>query len=160
MKLLFLNSLKGLKKKKIQMLGIILLVMLSTGIYVAMSSGLDRLEEKYYSYLEEQNVEYLSVDTIIDYEKDVTKEDMDYIMDNYFTNLTEEENSIINSYRYILDFDEETRSSLIENPFNNPAFQYMLANVFQKYEADIYIKKLAQEQNILFFHSRTFFLQG
>ena len=140
MKLLFLNSLKGLKKKKIQMLGIILLVMLSTGIYVAMSSALDRMEEKYYSYLEEQNVEYLSVDTIIDYEKDITKEDMDYIMNNYFTNLTEEENNIINSYRYILDFDDEIRAELIDNPFNNPAFQYMLANIFQKYEADIYIK--------------------
>lgn len=140
MKLLFLNSLKGLKKKKIQMLGITLLVMLSTGIYVAMSSALDRMEDRYYNYLEEQNVEYLSVDTIIDYEKDITKEDMDYLMNNYFINLTEEENEIINNYMYILDFDSEIRAEIIENPFSNPAFSYMLDSIFQKYEADIYIK--------------------
>lgn len=140
MKLLFLNSLKGLKKKKIQMLGIILLVMLSTGIYVAMSSALDRMEDRYYNYLEEQNVEYLSVDTIIDYEKDITKEDMDYLMNNYFTNLTEEENNIIRNYMYILDFDSEIRAEMTENPFNNPAFSYMVDSIFQKYEADIYIK--------------------
>ena len=54
MKLLFLNSLKGLKHKKVQMLGIILLVMLSTGIYTAMTSSLDRMEEEYYQYLEKQ----------------------------------------------------------------------------------------------------------
>lgn len=140
MKLLFLNSLKGLKKKKIQMLGITLLVMLSTGIYVAMSSALDRMEDRYYNYLEEQNVEYLSVDTIIDYEKDITKEDMDYLMNNYFTNLTEEENNIIRNYMYILDFDSEIRAEMTENPFNNPAFSYMVDSIFQKYEADIYIK--------------------
>lgn len=140
MKLLFLNSLKGLKKKKIQMLGITLLVMLSTGIYVAMSSALDRMEDRYYNYLEEQNVEYLSVDTIIDYEKDITKEDMDYLMNNYFTNLTEEENNIIRNYMYILDFDSEIRAEMNENPFNNPAFSYMVDSIFQKYEADIYIK--------------------
>ena len=45
MGLLFLNSLKGLKKKKIQMLGIILMVMLSTGIYVTMNTALDRMED-------------------------------------------------------------------------------------------------------------------
>lgn len=140
MKLLFLNSLKGLKKKKIQMLGITLLVMLSTGIYVAMSSALDRMEDRYYNYLEEQNVEYLSVDTIIDYEKDITKEDMDYLMNNYFTNLIEEENNIIRNYMYILDFDSEIRAEMNENPFNNPAFSYMVDSIFQKYEADIYIK--------------------
>ena len=43
MNLLFLNALKGLKRKKVQMLGIVLMITLSTGIYVAMNSALDRL---------------------------------------------------------------------------------------------------------------------
>ena len=47
MKLLFLNALKGLKKKKVQMLGIIFMVMLSTAVYTGMNSAIDRLEDRY-----------------------------------------------------------------------------------------------------------------
>ena len=65
MKLLFINALKGLRKKKIQMLGIVLMVLLSTGIYVTMNTAIDRLEDCYYDYLEEQNVENLAFDVII-----------------------------------------------------------------------------------------------
>lgn len=139
MKLLFLNSLKGLKRKKIQMLGIILMVMLSTGIYVAMTSALDRMEEDYYNYLEEQNVEYLSVDTIIDYKKDITKEDMDYLLSHEFSNLTEEENSIIQAYICAANI-ESCAICYNEDPFSNIAFSYQIDSIFQKYEADLYIK--------------------
>ena len=57
MRLLFINALKGLKKKKIQMFGIVMMVMLSTAVYVGMNSAIDRLEKRYYNYLDEQNVE-------------------------------------------------------------------------------------------------------
>ena len=43
MKLLLLNALKGLKKKKVQMFGIIFMVMLSTAVYTGMNSAIDRL---------------------------------------------------------------------------------------------------------------------
>lgn len=134
MKLLFINSLKGLKKKKIQMLGIILLVMLSTGIYVAMQSALDRMENKYYDYLEEQHVEHISVDYRIDYAKKVSKEEMNYLLNNELSNLTEEEQQIIDIYGLYLD------KKLDFNPFDNVGFNYMLDNIFVKYKADIYIK--------------------
>ena len=136
MRLLFLNSLKGLKKKKIQMLGIALLVMLSTGIYVSMSSALDRMETKYYSYLEEQHVEHISVDYYIDYSKEVTFDDLNYLLNNELSNLTEEEQSIIDTYSAYLN-------PLVDigiNPFDNPAFSYMIDNIFMKYGADLYIK--------------------
>lgn len=139
MKLLFLNSLKGLRRKKIQMFGIILMVTLSTGIYVAMNSALDRMEEDYYNYLEDQNVEYLSVDTIIDYKKDITKENMDYLLNHELSNLTEEENSIIQSYICAANI-ESCAICYAEDPFSNPAFSYSVDKIFQKYEADLYIK--------------------
>ena len=71
MGLLFRNALKGLKKKKVQMLGIILMVFLSTAIYTSMNSALDRLENRYYSYLDEQNVEDFSFVPVVDYTKDI-----------------------------------------------------------------------------------------
>ena len=146
MKLLFLNSLKGLKKKKIQMLGITLLVMLSTGIYVAMCSSLDRMEDKYYSYLEEQKVEHISVDYYIDYSKEVTLDDLNYLLENNFQNISEEERYVLENYKYYLN----PLIELLENPFNNPAYNYILDNIFTKYDADKYIKnkKLDELANI------------
>lgn len=139
MKLLFLNSLKGLKKKKIQMLGIALLVMLSTGIYVAMQSALDRMEDRYYSYLEEQHVEHISVEYNIDYQNDITSNDMDYLLNHQFSNLTEEERTQINMYMCAANIYSCT-IDYVGNPFDNPSFTYIVDNIFQKYEADIYIK--------------------
>ncbi len=146
MKLLFLNSLKGLKNKKIQMLGITLLVMLSTGIYVAMCSSLDRMEEKYYSYLEEQKVEHISVDYYIDYSKEVTLDDLNYLLENNFQNISEEERYVLENYKYYLNPLVE----LLENPFDNPSYNYILDNIFTKYDADKYIKnkKLDELANI------------
>ena len=103
MNLLFINSLKGLKKKKIQMLGIVLLVMLSTAIYTAMSSALDRMEDKYYDYLENQHVEHLSIDYNINYEKDITFEELENFRSNELANLTEEEEQVISTYSLYLN---------------------------------------------------------
>ena len=77
MNLLFINALKGLRKKKVQMIGIILCIMLATGIFTAMSMGLDRIEGRYYSYLRQQNVEDFAFIPKIDYSKDYTVEEKD-----------------------------------------------------------------------------------
>lgn len=131
MKLLFLNSLKGLKKKKIQMIGIVLLVMLSTGIYVAMQSSLDRMEEKYYSYLEEQHVEHLTIDYNIDYKTDLTLTDLNYIKEHFLTNLNKDEKEIIAAYESYL------KGKI--NPFDNISFEYVLSSVISKNGAREYI---------------------
>ncbi|HPF83569.1 MAG TPA: ABC transporter permease, partial [Bacilli bacterium] len=135
MRLLFLNSLKSLKKKKIQMLGIILLVMLSTGIYVAISSALDRMEDKYYDYLETQRVEHISVDYNIDYKEEVTKEDLNYLKEHELSNLNDEEKTVIDRYSYYLDHKDT------DDLFTNLSYPYILGNVFVKHQANEYIEK-------------------
>lgn len=129
MKLLLLNAIKGLRKKKIQMFGIVFMVMLSMAVYVGMNTAIDRLETRYYSYLEEQNVEDLSVGVMIDYTKGVSITDLDYLIENHFQNATEEEKLFLNSYRdYLLNgiYDVKT--------------VYTAQSLFEKYDADIYLK--------------------
>lgn len=129
MKLLFINALKGLKKKKIQMFGIIAMVMLSTAVYVGMNSAIDRLEDKYYSYLEEQNVEDFSFGVNIDYTKDVTKEDIDYLLENKLQNITDEEKMIMASYKQFLD-----------HPTYDLQMIYSVKNILDKYDATSYLE--------------------
>ena len=82
MGLLFLNALKGLKKKKVQMVGIIFCILLATGIYTAMSSALDRMEDRYHNYLREQNVEDFAFTPKIDYAKDYTVSEIEELKKN------------------------------------------------------------------------------
>ena len=98
MKLLFLNALKGLKKKKVQMFGIIFMVMLSTAVYTGMNSAIDRLEDKYYSYLDEQNVEDISIGVNVDLMNDISVSDVDQLLNNELKFITNEEKIIINSF--------------------------------------------------------------
>ncbi|MFV0249625.1 MAG: FtsX-like permease family protein [Bacilli bacterium] len=128
MYLLFINALKGLKKKKVQMLGIIFLVFLSTAIYTAMNSSIDRLEDRYYAYLEEQNVEDISFGVTINFLEDITKEDLTYIKNSY--ELTEEETQVLNSYETILTEKGEINTNL----------NVELTAIFKKYDIDNYIK--------------------
>jgi len=128
MRLLFINALKGLKKKKIQMFGIVVMVMLSTAVYVGMNSAIDRLENKYYDYLEEQNVENFSFAVNIDYKKDISTADLDYFMQHQFKNITSDEKALINAYRVYL-----------KNPVANLKMETLVQMLFQKYEADLYI---------------------
>lgn len=127
--LLFLNALKGLKKKKIQMLGIILMVMLSTAIYTSMNVALDRLEDRYYNYLDEQKVEHISFDVKVDYNKDIKLEDIEYLKETTLKNITNEEVSLLNSY--------------IES-INNNEFSIDLTtkieSLFKNYKANEYIE--------------------
>lgn len=131
MGLLFLNALKGLRKKKIQMFGIIVMVMLSTAVYVGMNSAIDRLENKYYEYLEEQNVEDISVYVNIDYTKDVTVDMLDKLLENELSSATTEEKVTLGAYRdYLLD----------ENREYDLAISYTVKNIFEAYGANYTIQ--------------------
>lgn len=129
MGLLFRNALKGLKRKKMQMFGIIMMITLSTGIYVAMNTALDRLEEKYYTYLDNQNVENYSIDVIVDYEN-ISLEDINYIKENYFQNASEEEKNLLTYYQHT----KQKTSDLVQQ------IQYLM----MKYKANVYL-----ESNVL-----------
>ena len=113
MRLLFLNALKGLRKKKIQMFGIIFMVMLSTAVYVGMNSAIDRLENKYYGYLDEQNVEDISISVVIDYTKDITVDMLDNLRQNELSSVTLEESATLDLYRnYLLTENREYNLAL------------------------------------------------
>ncbi len=118
MGLLFLNAFKGLKKKKVQIIGIIFLILLSTGIYTSMNSALDRLEDKYYSYIEEQNVEDFSFVPVIDYSKDITSNHIKTLLEK----ATTEEKQILNSYNVCT-----AKKSC------NEAIYYQLSQLLNKY---------------------------
>lgn len=132
MGLLFRNALKGLKRKKIQMFGIILLITLSTGIYVAMNTALDRLENKYYSYLDEQNVENISGTVLVDYNKDVTLDDLEYLEEHELSELSEEERDLFDLYKMNIEQENE---EIDVNLLTNIEF------LFNKYEANAYLER-------------------
>lgn len=133
MRLLFLNAIKGLKKKKIQMFGIIFMVMLSTAVYTGMNSAIDRLENRYYSYLDEQNVEDLSIGVNVDLMYDITSEDLDNILNTSLKNATEQEKLIIEKYREFL-----------KNPNFDVNMIYTVKAILDKYDAlsSIEMKKI------------------
>ncbi len=134
MRLLFLNALKGLKRKKVQMLCIIFMVMLSTGIYAAMSMALDCMEDSYYNYLENQNVEYLSVDVNINYSKDISQGQINKLLEK---NLTAEERNIILIYQNALKMNLASQN----NPLNISSFILQVESIFTKYDILLDIKK-------------------
>ena len=97
--MLFLNSLKGLKFKKIQMVAIILLIMLSTGIYTGLNMAIDRIETRYDKYLENQNVEDFTYDVKIDYSKDYSKEDVDNLLNGKLKDIPIEQKQVMYAYK-------------------------------------------------------------
>lgn len=132
MRLLLLNSLKGLKKKKIQMLGIIVMVMLSTAIYTTMNSAIDRIEDRYYHYLEENQVEHVSLEPKIDYQIDMTSETFARIRSDKLQDVTAEESQLLDLYALCL----EEQTSLCTNQV------YLgVEQVFRKYDAHIDMSK-------------------
>ena len=98
MDMLLLNAFKGLKKKKLQMISIIIMVMLSTGIFTMMNSSLDRLEDRYYHYLETQQVEDFSFQPVIDYENDISIEQLNDLRQTKLNHLTDTEKKVIDTY--------------------------------------------------------------
>lgn len=124
MRLLFLNALKGLKKKKIQMFGIIFMVLLSTAVYTGMNSAIDRLENRYYTYLDEQNVEDISIGVDLDLMHDITSLDLDNMLSTSLKDITPEERYVIENYREFL-----------KNPTFDVNMIYTVKAIFNKYDA-------------------------
>ncbi len=105
--LLFLNSLKGLKAKKVQMIGLVCLIIASTGIYTAMGSAMDRLDSMADEYMEEQNVEHMTV--ILNETKILTRENIaDMFNDKLSAWKDIELEPIEISDEELASFDEET----------------------------------------------------
>lgn len=107
MKLLFVNALKGLRKKKVQMIGIVIMVMLSTGIYTTMNMALDRLDNRYHTYLKEQNVEDFSFVPVIDYRKDYTAEEVEQLKTKELSSISEQEMQLVTLYQMCLTMPEQ-----------------------------------------------------
>lgn len=124
MRLLLLNAFKGLKHKKIQMFGIIFLVLLSTAIYTGMNSAIDRLEDKYYSYQDEQNVEHITVSVNIDLQKGLTEEDVDNILNTSMKDASDEDKMFMLQYKEYL-----------KNPIFDVNMIYGAQTIFNKYNA-------------------------
>lgn len=158
MNLLFLNALKGLKKKKIQMLGITFMIILSTGIYTAMNTALDRLEYRYYDYLEEQNVEHVSFTPVIDYTKDVSLEELNMWKNNQLKNVTTEEKNVLKNYELCLKENncEMKDTVLISELFSKYEIEFEIASrkldtITEKYDFiyQLETSKTTKQNNIL-----------
>ena len=80
MRLLFLNAFKGLKRKAIQMIGLIFLIMTSTGIFTMMNSSQDRMEAMSTTYLENQQVEHAAL--VLNNRELLTREDYDILFED------------------------------------------------------------------------------
>ena len=113
MGLLFLNALKGLRKKKVQMIGIVFCIILATGIYTAMSSALDRMEDRYHNYLKEQNVEDFAFIPKIDYSKDYTKEEIENLKQNELKDIPADQMDIVNKYQMTIGMTDFPNSDML-----------------------------------------------
>lgn len=123
--LLLRNSFKGLKKKKIQMLGIITMVFLSTAIYTTMNSAIDRIEDRYYNYLEENKVEYVSLDVALDLKNGFTIDQVNELRKTSLKKVTKEESKLLDLYTYCLSGQENLCTEQV---------YYGLNSIFKKYE--------------------------
>lgn len=147
MNLLVINALKGLRKKKVQMIGIILCIMLATGIYTAMSMALDRIEDRYYSYLREQNVEDFAFIPKIDYSKDYTVEEIENLKQNELKNIPKEQMDIVNQYQMTIGMESFPNSETLyqyvdyifnSNFANDKKLKEKLTPVQEKYDFSYY----------------------
>lgn len=118
MGMLFLNSLKGLRFKKIQMAAIVLLIMLSTGIYTGLNMSLDRMESRYNKYLEEQNVEDFAYDVKIDYAKDYSKEDIDNLLKDKLKDIPKEQKEVMYVYKNSLGNEDKFSKEQLDKIYN------------------------------------------
>ncbi|MDD3392878.1 MAG: ABC transporter permease [Bacilli bacterium] len=132
MKLLFINALKGIRKKKVQMIAIITLVLLSSAIYTSMNTSIDRLENEYYDYLIEQNVEEFSFTPVIDYSTDITGSEVDELLETVFVNASESEKEVVEMYRDCLTGQCELND-------NVSLFYNKIETIFKKYQADLIV---------------------
>ncbi|MDD3304252.1 MAG: ABC transporter permease [Clostridia bacterium] len=143
MGLLFLNAFKGLKFKKVQMIGIIFCIILSTSIYTAMNTALDRMEDRYHNYLKEQNVEDFSFIPKIDYAKDYTKEEIEELKKNELKDIPAQQMNLVNQYQMTIGIENipniDNLYKAIEYIFNNNGandkkLEGKMAETKQKYD--------------------------
>lgn len=161
MGLLFLNALKGLKKKKVQMIGIIICIILATGIYTAMSSALDKMEDRYHNYLVEQNVEDFAFIPKIDYSKDYTKEEVEELKNNELKDIPNSQMDIVNRYQMTIGIKNFPNSDMLyqyidyifnSNGANNKKLEEKISPALEKYDFSYYteISKVASEDKKLY----------
>ncbi|MDD2625467.1 MAG: ABC transporter permease [Bacilli bacterium] len=138
MRLLFINSFSSIRKKKLQIIGIILLVFLSTSIYTMMNMAVDRMEGAYTNYINEQNVEDLSLTIDIDYRNSYTYSDVLNIKGNIETD--DNEQYIINLYLMCLasrnctdDFLKQVDRVFEKYDLNKSKKQEVLEDIARKY---------------------------
>ncbi len=157
MRMLFINSFSSLKKKKLQLLGIILLVFLSTSIYTMMSLAVDRIEGAHDKYLISQNVEDLSFSVDIDYKNTYTYSDILNIKGTY--EFTPDEQYIINLYLMCTSSNNCTEEFLkkIDLIFqkydiNKDKNAEVLRDLSRRYKFsyEISASKLGQEEDIMY----------
>ena len=152
MGLLFLNALKGLKKKKVQMVGIIFCILLATGIYTAMSSALDRIEDRYHNYLREQNVEDFAFTPKIDYSKDYTVSEIEELKKNELKDIQENQMDIVNKYEMTIGISDLPNSDILyqyidyifnSNGANDKKLKEKVSPAFEKYDF-LYYKEISK----------------
>lgn len=160
MGLLFLNAFKGLKYKKVQMIGIILCIVLSTSIYTAMNIALDRMENRYHEYIKEQNVEDFAFVPNIDYATDYTKEEVQELLDTKLKDIPLEQKQLVMKYQMTIGMKDipniENLYEAIDYIFNNNGandqkLESKIAQTQDKYQFDYtkQVTKTATEENML-----------
>lgn len=161
MGLLFLNALKGLKKKKVQMAGIIFCILLATGIYTAMSSALDRMEDRYHNYLREQNVEDFAFTPKIDYSKDYTVSEIEELKKNELKDIPKNQMDIVNKYEMTIGISDFPNSDILyqyidyifnSNGANDKKLKEKVSPALEKYDFSYYkeISKVDTEDKKLY----------
>lgn len=147
MGLLFLNALKGLRKKKVQMLCIIICIVLSTSIYTAMSLAIDRMENRYHNYLKEQNVEDFAFTPRIDYSKDYTVEEVEELKKNELKDLPSSQMDIVNRYETTIGLNDFPNSDILyyyigtifnSNGANDKKLEEKIGAAMGKYDFNYY----------------------
>lgn len=157
MRLLFINSFSSLKNKKLQIIGIILLVFLSTSIYTMMNLSIDRMNNGYDKYIKEQNVEDMSLSVNIDYKDSYTYSDILSIRNS--NEFNDEEQFVINlylvcqSYRNCSnDFLKKVDIIFEKYNLNKEKKETILKEISRKYRFDYEEarSKIVQDDNYLY----------
>ncbi len=109
MNLLFLNAIKGIMSKKIQVVAIILLIAISTTLYVSANVAINQVKDGYYNYLKNQKVEHFSFYPSFELEE-FKKIDLDLLNG---ISLTDEEKMVIKQVSLCLETECSEQTLLI-----------------------------------------------
>lgn len=147
MRLLFLNAFKGLKRKAVQMIGLIFLIMTSTGIFTMMNSSLDRMDSMAMEYLTNQKVEHSSI--VLNNTELLTREDYDILFpslqEEAYTLVTSDEFRVFNNELELRLAAASGQSPLLTNEKINEVQIKIMNEIKEEYGVDT----LNSEQRIL-----------